>query len=213
MIDTSELEDLRRDVGSTGSPLDKFRVLELNADYRPISYFPLSTLHWQKVMFWHVKGLNTGIPRFHPVEYYPDVFVRAGRTKVQLPSVVAHMEYLPPPDTVPLTKFNSFLRDDFTCQYTGEKYHPSELTWDHVVPRHAGGKTTWDNIVAAYRTINELKDNMSAAEFEKRHGYKLLRKPYRPSWGELYNKGKKYPPRYLHETWEDYLYWDSELES
>ena len=29
---------------------------------------------------------------------------------------------------------------------------------------------------------------------------------------EYINRAKKYPPNYLHESWKDYLYWDSELQ-
>jgi hypothetical protein len=30
---------------------------------------------------------------------------------------------------------------------------------------------------------------------------------------ELRNNGRLFPPNYLHESWADYLYWDSELEA
>ena len=29
---------------------------------------------------------------------------------------------------------------------------------------------------------------------------------------DLHNNGRLFPPNYLHESWMDYLYWDSELE-
>ena len=198
--------------------LDAHRVLVLNADYRPFSYYPLSTAHWQQVMFLHVKGMTTGIERFTVVEEYEDVYVHGGinqkgeRSQVRLPSVVAHKKFLKPPVRVPMTKFNVFLRDHFTCQYSGQKCSPAKLSWDHVIPRCDGGGTTWENIVSAEQKINELKDDMSVKEFAKRHGYNLRKMPHTPSWGELYEKGKHYPPRYLHETWMDYLYWDAELE-
>ena len=28
---------------------------------------------------------------------------------------------------------------------------------------------------------------------------------------ELLNKGRKFPPNYLHDSWTDFLYWDAEL--
>lgn len=212
-MDTAELEFIDGlSNRKTGSHLDKFRVLRLNADYRPMSYCPLSTWNWQQVMFLLVKGRTTGIPRIHVVEEYEDVYVHGVRDKIKLPSVVAHRDYVSPPTKVPYTKFNIFLRDDFTCQYTGEKCDPKDLTFDHVIPRAQGGRSSWDNIVAARQDINELKDNRTATEFAKKHGYHLRRKPYEPSFYELQEKGRKYPPKYLHESWEDYLYWNSELE-
>jgi hypothetical protein len=29
----------------------------------------------------------------------------------------------------------------------------------------------------------------------------------------LRNSGRQFPPNYLHDSWMDFLYWDSELES
>jgi hypothetical protein len=37
-------------------------------------------------------------------------------------------------------------------------------------------------------------------------------RPHQPTVTELRERGRKFPPNYLHESWADYLYWDSELE-
>jgi hypothetical protein len=39
----------------------------------------------------------------------------------------------------------------------------------------------------------------------------LRSRPHQPTSHELQDKGRAFPPHYLHETWRDYLYWDSEL--
>jgi hypothetical protein len=39
-----------------------------------------------------------------------------------------------------------------------------------------------------------------------------LRQPIRPTSWQLQERGKLFPPNYLHETWRDWLYWDIELE-
>ncbi len=39
-----------------------------------------------------------------------------------------------------------------------------------------------------------------------------LQKPYTPTVNDLHRNGRLFPPNYLHESWMDYLYWDSELE-
>ena len=40
-----------------------------------------------------------------------------------------------------------------------------------------------------------------------------MQKPFRrPSISDLHRNGRLFPPNYLHESWMDYLYWDSELE-
>lgn len=187
--------------------LDQYKILELNADGRPIQYYPLSLMTWKDIMFLIVKGETTGKKRINVVEEYEDVVVRTAHRDIKLPSVVSHLKFLKPPKKVPFNKFNVFLRDDFTCQYTGKKCKPEDLSFDHVIPEGQGGKTTWENIATATTEINQMK----ACRTPKEAGLQLLRKPYEPTYYELLNKGKKYPPKYLHETWVDYLYWDEEL--
>jgi len=29
---------------------------------------------------------------------------------------------------------------------------------------------------------------------------------------DLHRNGRMFPPNYLHESWQDYLYWDTELD-
>jgi hypothetical protein len=36
--------------------------------------------------------------------------------------------------------------------------------------------------------------------------------PRQPTSWELQENGRSFPPNHLHESWRDYLYWDSELE-
>ena len=36
--------------------------------------------------------------------------------------------------------------------------------------------------------------------------------PFQPSVGHLHRNGRLFPPNYLHDSWLDYLYWDTELE-
>ena len=37
-------------------------------------------------------------------------------------------------------------------------------------------------------------------------------KPVRPSVAQLHRNGRFFPPNYLHDSWQDYLYWDTELD-
>lgn len=180
---------------------DNSPALILNADFRPLSYFPLSTLRWQDA----VKAVF--LDRVNIVAHY-DRYVSSPSFEMQLPSVIALKEYISPQHKPAFSRFNVFLRDDFTCQYTGEKHPVSDLTFDHVIPRSKGGKTSWDNIVTASRQANNKKGDKSLQEC----GMKLLKKPFEPSAFQLHEMGKKYPPQFLHETWEDFLYWDGELD-
>jgi len=40
----------------------------------------------------------------------------------------------------------------------------------------------------------------------------LRRSVRRPSTYLLQENGRSFPPNFLHESWNDYLYWDMELE-
>jgi 5-methylcytosine-specific restriction endonuclease McrA len=97
------------------------------------------------------------------------------------------------------------LRDKFQCQYCTDD---RDLTFDHVVPRARGGKTTWDNVVTACAPCNLRKGSKLPRECDM-HPAKA---PKQPTVMELHSNGRHFPPNYLHESWQDYLYWDSELE-
>ena len=40
-----------------------------------------------------------------------------------------------------------------------------------------------------------------------------LSEPHQPTAFELQENGRSVPPNFLHESWRDFLYWDTELES
>ncbi len=173
-------------------------ALVLNADYRPLSYYPLSLWSWQEA----VKAAF--LERVDIVAEY-DAVVRSPSTKIRIPSVVVLKDYVRPRKQAAFTRFNLFLRDEFQCQYCGAK---GELTFDHVVPRSKGGVTSWENVVAACAQCNFRKGSRPL----RQAGMSLRKPPRRPGAEELRNMGRKFPPNHLHETWLDFLYWDAELE-
>jgi 5-methylcytosine-specific restriction endonuclease McrA len=175
-----------------------FPALVLNADYRPLSYYPLSLWSWQ-------HAINAVfLDRVNIVSEY-DRVVRSPQREFRLPSVVSLKTYVKPTRNPAFTRFNVFLRDKFTCQYCGEH---EELTFDHLVPRSKGGITSWENVITACSPCNLRKGDRlpSDAEMWPRH------LPFRPSVSQLHQNGRAFPPNYLHQSWMDYLYWDSELE-
>ena len=97
---------------------------------------------------------------------------------------------------------------DFKCQYCNIKFKASELTFDHVVSRAKGGLSNWDNVVSACFKCNNKKGSLSY----KDANMKLVKTPKKPTFIELRQAGKLFPPNYLHHTWNDFLYWDSVLE-
>ena len=68
---------------------------------------------------------------------------------------------------------------------------------------------TWENIVTACARCNLTKGGRTPHEA---HMHPRL-KPRRPSAYELQDRGRRFPPHHLHESWLDYLYWDVVLEA
>ncbi len=191
--------DFRAEFTRDPAALRHHPALVLNADYRPLSYYPLSLWPWQEA----IKA--AWLDRVDIVAEY-DTVVRSPNHQIRIPSVVVLKDYVKPRKRVAFTRFNLFLRDGFCCQYCGAR---GDLTFDHVVPRASGGVTSWENVVAACGPCNLRKGSKSL----RRAGMSLRRPPRRPAAEELQNTGRRFPPNYLHESWMDFLYWDAELEA
>ncbi len=50
------------------------------------------------------------------------------------------------------------------CHYCGGKFHPEELTMDHIVPVARGGKSTRGNVVPCCKECNNRKKYLTPAE-------------------------------------------------
>jgi 5-methylcytosine-specific restriction endonuclease McrA len=97
------------------------------------------------------------------------------------PSIIrlSRMVHRPRP-TVRLTKREVLRRDDFTCQYCGQR--STFLTVDHVIPRHLGGSESWDNLVTACPLCNHRKGGRTLEQA----GMHLLRVPSQPPASAMY---------------------------
>ena len=93
----------------------------LNADFRPLSYYPLSLWSWQDA----IKAVF--LERVNIVANY-DRAVRSPTLEMKLPSVVSLKTFVKPSTHPAFTRFNVFLRDRFSCQYCGAR---DDLTFDH----------------------------------------------------------------------------------
>lgn len=191
--------DFRTDFVRQPSGLKQHPALVLNADYRPLSYYPLSLWPWQDA----VKA--AWLDRVDIIAEYDEV-ARSPSMEIRIPSVVVLKDYVKPQKRVAFTRFNLFLRDEFCCQYCGAT---GDLTFDHVVPRAAGGRTSWENVVAACSRCNLAKGSRSL----RQSGMFLRKPPRQPASEQLRNLGRKFPPNHLHESWLDFLYWDAELQA
>ncbi|MGQ9833116.1 MAG: HNH endonuclease [Candidatus Villigracilaceae bacterium] len=117
--------------------------------------------------------------------------------EIPRPSVIRLGEMVQRPrPRVKLTRREIFRRDNYTCQYCGRR--GGEMTVDHVLPRHLGGKHIWTNVVTACPACNHQKGGRHLSE----SGMKLIRLPQEPPSSALYIFG-----RHLTENmdWEPYI--------
>ena len=183
------------------APLESCPSLVLNADYRPLSYFPLSVWHWQDA----IKACCQD--RVQVIATYDRIVSSPGQ-QIQLPSVIALKDYIHLDRRPAFTRMNVFLRDNFTCQYCSTAHVADKLTFDHIIPRSKGGKTTWQNIVTACQSCNLAKGSRDLRDTP----FRLARTPVQPNSYQLYEAGRAFPRSNLHQSWLDYLYWDIELQ-
>ena len=154
-------------------------ALVLNADYTPLSYYPLSLWPWQtaiKAMF---------LERVDVVAHY-DREVHCPSIALKLPSVIALRQFVRPNEYPAFTRFNLFLRDRFRCVYCGSG---KELTFDHVIPRAHGGRTMWENVATACAPCNLRKGGRTPDEAHMH----IQREPIRPTSWQLQEHGRRVP--------------------
>lgn len=202
MLKSELIERAARFRSAEGDPsrhLSDCPALVLNADYTPLSYYPLSLWPWQTA----IKAVF--LERVDIVASYVRE-VHSPSWTMPIPSVIALRSYVKPSEHPAFTRFNLFLRDRFQCQYCGSLH---QLTFDHVIPRRLGGRTSWENVATACAPCNLKKGGRTPAQARM----PLLEQPIRPTTWHLQDRGKGFPPGYLHETWRDWLYWDVELEA
>jgi 5-methylcytosine-specific restriction endonuclease McrA len=163
-------------------------ALVLNADFRPVSLFPLSLRDVERTIKNVVEGVVSVVAEY-------DRVVRSPTVTMRLPSVIALRSYVRSGTRVAFTNENVFLRDRFRCQYCGERRH---LTKDHVHPLSKGGIDRWDNVVAACEACNGRKGDSIGFM----HPMKV---PREPTAAELHALHRAHFGHRMHATWLDYL--------
>jgi len=125
--------------------------------------------------------------------------VRSASLVIPAPEVILLVRYSgrPPGFSAP-SRSLIFARDNFSCQYCGRRFPPSQLTLDHVVPKALGGRDSWQNLVTACIWCNAKKGNRTP----RAAGMRLIRKPRRPLPAPLSKlRLVKNPP----ESWKPFL--------
>lgn len=170
------------------------QVLLLN-----ITYEPLRIINWKKAITLLVLG------KVEVLEEYTSEIHSVSFT-IKLPSVVRLLRMVKKPNTpIKFSRQNIYARDQYRCQYCGQKFLLADLTYDHVLPKSRGGKTAWENIVTCCFKCNRKKGGKTPKEA----GMKLVRRPFCPKWipAVKITIGVRDVP----QSWRDYLYWNVEL--
>lgn len=165
-------------------------TLILNADAQPTNFLPLSVIPWQEAIRYIV------LEKVSPVYYYNDWIVRSQLWETKVPAVIMLTEYQKPKRNVRLTKRNVYLRDNYICQYCGERLHDKNCSIDHVIPVSKGGKNRWDNLTTSCRLCNSYKSD----KFIKP---KIM--PYKPDYWELVQKRKTRGYDIKHSSWLEFI--------
>jgi 5-methylcytosine-specific restriction endonuclease McrA len=157
------------------------------------SYVPHKVISWERAVIMYFSG------KVDVLDSY-DEELRSPSTVLKMPAVVK-LKWHPAgvKRSVKFSRVNVFTRDDHRCQYCGSPKRMSELNYDHVVPRHVGGRTVWENIVACCYPCNARKKNRTPEQA----GMKLLRKPYVPK--TLPFATPRFDPREIPTVWADYV--------
>jgi hypothetical protein len=165
------------------------RVLVLTQQYAP-----------HRVISWEHAITMIYTNKVEVVVATDEVIYRNGDVVVHMPSVVK----LTKPITgmkraIKFSRMNVFTRDGFRCSYCGSPKKMKDLNYDHVTPRHLGGRTVWENIVSSCYSCNSRKANRTPEQA----GMRLRMKPHKPK--HLPMVGPRFDPREIPPEWADYV--------
>ena len=163
-------------------------VLLLNADYEPLNVCDV------RRAFRLVFGAKAEVVQYDHAE------IVTPRAAYRAPSIIRLQHHVRRPrPRVRLTRREILLRDDHACQYCGRT--GTDLTLDHVVPRHRGGPHTWENLVAACKACNHRKGGKLPDEARMRP----VRTPFEPRCN-VWTLFTPYLADPRNEAWRDYLF-------
>jgi 5-methylcytosine-specific restriction endonuclease McrA len=133
-------------------------------------YVPIKVLRWQDAVKMRYEGTAEVV-----VEYEDEICSPSVTWK--MPAVM-RLRGMPKVQKrgVKFSRLNVYQRDGYRCQYCGNRFPAAMLSYDHVVPRAAGGRTDWLNVVSACKPCNTRKADKSCDDA----GMWPLTDPHRP---------------------------------
>lgn len=159
------------------------RCLVLNSDFSP-----MSIINWKKALTWYMKYHESNKYAIDIIDFYKNDHIIGTSKNYPVPAVVKTKRFFRTQyKKVPFSRKNIFLRDDYTCQYCGNKYDYNSLTYDHVIPKSKWkytncSPTCWTNIVTSCLRCNHKKGNKTP----KQANMDLKCQPYEPTKNTRY---------------------------
>ena len=172
------------------SGLKNHTTLVLGSDNQPMGY-PLTLLNAKDT----VNMLM--LDRAEVVTLSNRYILRGDKDPFQLPSVVRlrhNLHNIMAAVPVPFSRFNLAVRDESTCQYTGQILSwwdddfKLRATFDHVIPKVEGGQTCWLNAVLSSAWANSRKGDDPLETFLEKYkdkGVSLNRRPWEPTPADM----------------------------
>ena len=121
------------------------------------------------------------------------------------PSVVVLKNYIRKGGYMtPPSRTTVFFRDNYTCQYCGNKFLKHQLTLDHVVPKSRGGPKSWQNLTTCCVPCNQRKGDKTPSEARM----ELVTKPVVPNgnlWVSTEWMMRKYGSKEIPMNWKKFL--------
>ena len=139
-------------------------ILVLNQNYEPLN---ICGLHRGMVLVYLGKA---------EVLRFSEETILSVNGEYPVPSVLRLRVFIKrPTPQLKMSRKSVLARDDHTCQYCGAR---SNLTLDHIFPRHRGGETTWENLVCCCLRCN----NKKGARTPQEAGMRLPQPPRKPHY-------------------------------
>lgn len=163
-------------------------------------YQPHRVVSWQRAVIMLFEGKVEVLSEY-------DEDIRSVSITIKMPAVVRLLNRVRgKKQAVKFSRMNVATRDEFRCQYCGDKHPLSKLTYDHVVPRSHGGRTVWENIVMACYPCNERKRDRTPEQA----GMKLRKAPVKPAWLPVVTF--RFDTGNVPDAWASWIYWNGALE-
>lgn len=208
---------------------NNIKVLTLNKVYQPLSivslYDALKAVINERAEVITVKEgsyLSHNIDEWFELSVLKSYFeeeltgredwIKTPGMNIEAPRIIRFLNFDKKPfQKVKFSRKNIFLRDNFVCQYCGNKFPIEKLQLEHVVPRSKGGKTTWLNTVCSCHKCNTRKRNRTPQEA----GMSLIRKPFKPVFSFTSSLKIPHNAKEKYTEWQHFLdemYWNKQLD-